>query len=110
MRHIELSEIIGEDVDVTSLPQDVVNIISDDFETIRVIKYPIEQTNGIIFCPALDWDMSDENITRDIINLKPVVSIGVFSGPSCDVYEKINYEMDAWIFYSCFDEAFLIKI
>ncbi len=110
MKHIELSMQNGEMTLVSNLPDEVKGLITDDNESVMVINYPLSDTNNLIISPALDWDMGDENISRSIINLKVVASVGVFNGPSCDVYQKIDDNDSAWIFYQLMDEAILIKI
>lgn len=110
MKHIELSMLDGEMTPVSNLPDEVKGFITDDLSSVMVINYPLSDTNNLIISPALDWDMGDENISRSIVNLKTVASVGVFNGPSCDVYQKIDENESAWIFYQVMDENILIKI
>jgi len=110
MKFIELSMESGEMVELSNLPEEASGLITDDNTSVMVINYPLSDTNNLIISPALDWDMGDENIKRSIINLKPVTSVGVFNGPSCDIYQKIDNKQDAWIYYSVMDETFLLKI
>lgn len=110
MRFIELSKEGGVMTKVSDLPVGVKELITDDNASVMVIDYPINDTKNLILSPALDWDMGDENITRSIVNLKPVVSVGVFCGPSCDVYEKIDEKENAWILYTLIEETLLFKI
>ncbi len=110
MKHIELSTQGGGLTLGSNLPDEVKGLITDDNTSVMVINYPLSDTNNLIISPALDWDMGDENISRSIINLKTVTSVGVFSGPSCDIYQKIDESESAWIYYQIIDENILIKI
>lgn len=110
MKHVELSAQNGNLTPVSSLPEEVKGLITDDNASVMVINYPLSDTNNLIISPALDWDMGDENISRSIVNLKTMSSVGVFNGPSCDVYEKIDEKENAWILYTLIDETLLIKI
>jgi hypothetical protein len=110
MKFIELSMENGKMTDVSELPEEAKQLMSDDDKSVMVIDYPVSDTNGLIISPALDWDMGDENITRSIVNLKQVTSVGIFNGPSCDIYQKIDDSQDAWIYYSVMDETILLKV
>ena len=110
MKHIELSMLEGEMTLVSNLPEEVKGFITDDLSSVMVINYPLLDTSNLVVSPTLDWDMGDENISRSIVNLKTLVSVGVFNGPSCDVYQKIDENESAWIFYQLIDESILIKI
>jgi hypothetical protein len=110
MKFIELSTLQGEMVQVSSLPEDARSLITDDNLSVKVIDYPLSNTHNLIISPTLDWDMGDENISRSIINLKTIASVGVFNGPSCDIYEKIDINTISWIYYSIMDEVILLKI
>lgn len=110
MKFIELSKQSGVLTELSDLPGEIREIITDDISSVMVINYPLSDTNNLIISPTLDWDMGDENIGRSIINLIPVASVGIFSGPSCDIYEKINDKEVSWILYTIIDETILIKI
>lgn len=109
MRFIELST-EGKMTEVSELPEEVKSLITDDNTSVMVVDYPLSETNNIIISPALDWDMGDENISRSIINLKTVASVGVFYGPSCDIYQKVDEKENAWIYYTMIDQTLLLKI
>lgn len=109
MKFTDLSTQMGEITDVLSLPEEVRSIISETVN-IPVINYPLSDTNGLIISPTLDWDMGDENINRSIINLDSIISVGVFGGPSCDIYKKIDEDKISWIYYECSSNTLLIKI
>ena len=109
MKHIELSSLSHETVSVSDLPIEVRELISDDYTEVNVTAYP-KLDSDLILSPLLDWDMGDENIGRSTVNLEAVVSIGVFNGPSCDVFKKVDNSENSWIIYTCMDEIILLKI
>jgi len=109
MKHIELSLLGRETVSVNDLPIEVRELISDDYTEVGVTEYP-KLDNDLILSPLLDWDMGDENIGRSTVNLETVVSVGVFNGPSCDVFKKADTAENSWIIYTCMDEIIILKI
>lgn len=110
MKFVELSTEIGEMMKVSDLPEEIREIITDDNKSVMVVPYPLNSTNNLIISPTLDWDMGNENIGRMIVNLKAVSSVGIFNGPSCDIYEKIDEKETAWIYYTIMEECLLLKI
>lgn len=109
-KHIDITMLNRELVNVNDLPIEVKELISDDFSEVEVVQYPMSDMDNLILSPLLDWDMGDENIQRSTVNLETVVSIGVFNGPSCDVFKKADDSENAWIIYTCMDELVVVKI